>query len=210
MKLHHQLFLSYVVGPNMEWKPKPTNPNLAQGSVAAASSESPAVAIEDNANLQPKSVSLDSKEVNVELEKKLEDLHISDGQYVIIPDHLHVPAAHKLGFSFGSFDTNFVINTSHNSTPESDQSALSESTDVNEEAIAEEQISRLLHSPLSLSLRLLRFHIYSTALKFSSPTIEANRIFMATVAYYPNILFCCSIVYLLSYPWYLNTPTSPY
>lgn len=135
----------------MEWKPKPTNPNLAQGSVAAASSESPAVVTEANANLQTKSISLESKEVNVELQKKLEDLHMSDGQYVIIPDHLHVPAADKLGFCFGSFDVSFGINTSHNSAPESDQSALSESNDGNEEATAEEQLSRLVHSSLSLS-----------------------------------------------------------
>lgn len=129
------------VGPNMEWKPKPMNPILAQGSGAAASSKASAVAIEANANLQPKSNSLDSKEVSVELQKKLEDLHMSDGQYVIIPNHLHVPAADKLGFCFGSFDASFGIDTSHNSTPESFQSALSESTDGNEEAAAEEQFS---------------------------------------------------------------------
>ncbi|CAI9290560.1 unnamed protein product [Lactuca saligna] len=45
-----------------------------------------------------------------ELEKKLKESHISDDKHVIIPNHLHVPEAEKLGFCFGSFDATFSFN----------------------------------------------------------------------------------------------------
>ncbi|CAI9277679.1 unnamed protein product [Lactuca saligna] len=45
-----------------------------------------------------------------ELEKKLKESHISDDKHVIIPNHLHVPEAEKLGFCFGSFDAIFGFN----------------------------------------------------------------------------------------------------
>nr|KAJ0200504.1 hypothetical protein LSAT_V11C600318160 [Lactuca sativa] len=45
-----------------------------------------------------------------ELEMKLKESHISDDKHVIIPNHLHVPEAEKLGFCFGSFDATFGFN----------------------------------------------------------------------------------------------------
>ncbi|KAL7587397.1 hypothetical protein Lser_V15G40989 [Lactuca serriola] len=51
-----------------------------------------------------------SKSKEDELEKKLKESHISDDKHVIIPNHLHVPEAEKLGFCFGSFDAIFGFN----------------------------------------------------------------------------------------------------
>ncbi|XP_023742047.1 GBF-interacting protein 1-like [Lactuca sativa] len=50
------------------------------------------------------------KNVEDELEMKLKESHISDDKHVIIPNHLHVPEAEKLGFCFGSFDATFGFN----------------------------------------------------------------------------------------------------
>lgn len=131
----------------MEWKPKSTIPSLTQGSGTASSSEAPAISVEAKTEMPPALNALDSKEANVKLQKKLEELHLSDVQHVIIPNHLHVPDADKLGFCFGSFDASFGISTSYNSTPENDQSAsVSENSDVNEEA-AEEHFSRFSFDP---------------------------------------------------------------
>ncbi|XP_057474401.1 uncharacterized protein LOC130762662 isoform X2 [Actinidia eriantha] len=124
-----QLIGPQKVGPTKEWKPKP-NPNLARGSGKAGSSEAPTT-VETNTHISV----LDSKENTIKLQRKLEDLHISDGQHVIIPNHLHVPEADKIGFSFGSFDASFGLNTSANSGPENDSNTtpLSETSESVEE-----------------------------------------------------------------------------
>ncbi|KAL6975508.1 hypothetical protein U1Q18_024304 [Sarracenia purpurea var. burkii] len=107
--------LQQAVGPqkgsSKEWKPKP-NPNLGQGSETAGSSEVPAI-VEANIQSCPVSSVLDSKEATINLQRKLEELHISD-QHVIIPNHLHVPEAEKIGFCFGSF-ASFDLRTGCNS-----------------------------------------------------------------------------------------------
>lgn len=128
------------VGPNKEWKPKSTIPNLTQGSGTVASSEAPAISVEASTKMAPALDDLDSKEANVKLQKKLEELHVSDGQHVIIPHHLHVPEAEKLGFCFGSFDTSFGIGASCINAPENDHSVSSSETSEGNEA-AEEQFS---------------------------------------------------------------------
>uniref|UniRef100_A0A5B7ACS6 GBF-interacting protein 1 N-terminal domain-containing protein n=1 Tax=Davidia involucrata TaxID=16924 RepID=A0A5B7ACS6_DAVIN len=124
------------VGPSKEWKPKTTNPNLAQGSGTAGSSEAPAT-VEANTQSRPVSSVLDSKEAISELRRKLEESHISDGQHVIIPNHLHVPDAEKIGFCFGSFDASFGLSTSYDNDPESDKSPtpLSETSEGIEETV---------------------------------------------------------------------------
>ena len=129
------------MGPTKEWKPKPTNPSICQGSGTGVSSQVPAVTVEASIISEPALKVLDSTEATSELEKKLELSHLSDGQHVIIPNHLHVPEADKLGFCFGSFDASFGLNTSYTSGPESEKSPLSESSEAIEESV-EEQSSR--------------------------------------------------------------------
>ncbi|XP_055823590.1 GBF-interacting protein 1-like isoform X2 [Solanum dulcamara] len=124
-------------GPCKEWKPKPVNSNLAQGSAlaAAASSGVSTVPVEVNTLSQPSASVPETKEVTKDLQKKLEESNISDVENVIIPNHLHVPEVEKLGLSFGSFDTGFSLGTSTNNASEHDGSPpLSESSESIEEA----------------------------------------------------------------------------
>lgn len=125
-------------GPCKEWKPKPVNSNLAQGSALAAAASSSGVSmvsVEVNTMSQPPASVPETKEVTEDPQKKLEESHISDVENVIIPNHLHVPESEKLGFCFGSFDSGFSLGTSTNIAPEHDGSPpLSESSESIEEA----------------------------------------------------------------------------
>lgn len=125
-------------GPCKEWKPKPVNSNLAQGSALAAAASSSGVSmvsVEVNTMSQPPASVPETKEVTEDLQKKLKESHISDVENVIIPNHLHVPESEKLGFCFGSFDSGFSLGTSTNIAPEHDGSPpLSESSESIEEA----------------------------------------------------------------------------
>ncbi|KAK4341778.1 hypothetical protein RND71_037594 [Anisodus tanguticus] len=127
-------------GPCKEWKPKPVNNNLAQGSaLATASSGVSTVSVEVNTPSQPPAAVPETKEVTADLQKKLEESHISDVEHVIIPSHLHVPEVEKLGFCFGSFDTSFTLGTSTNNAPEHDKRPpLSEASECTEEAESEQ------------------------------------------------------------------------
>lgn len=64
---------------------------------------------------------------------------MSDGQQVIIPNHLHVPEAEKFSFCFGSFDVTY-------SGPEneSNPTPVSETSECVEETT--EQSSRFVNS----------------------------------------------------------------
>ncbi|XP_058112786.1 GBF-interacting protein 1-like isoform X3 [Magnolia sinica] len=121
------------VGPSKEWKPKPTNPNIVQSSTEVAP-----VTVEVSAQSLSASSAADL-EVTAKLQKKLEDLHFSDRQHVIIPIHLHVPEAERSGLSFGSFDASFGLNASFANGPDTDKSPtpLSESSQVIEESVEE-------------------------------------------------------------------------
>ncbi|KAK3017270.1 hypothetical protein RJ639_007382, partial [Escallonia herrerae] len=131
-----------AVGPNKEWKPKPTSSSAAQGSGTVAS-EVPAVSLEASTCPEPALGVADSKETTSELESKLEEFHISDNQHVIIPNHLHVPEAERIGFCFGSFDASFGFNTSYTSGLESEKSPPphSEISDGIEESVEEQSSS---------------------------------------------------------------------
>ncbi|MCD9639057.1 hypothetical protein HAX54_023337 [Datura stramonium] len=131
-------------GPYKEWKPKPVSSNLPQGSAlaaAAASSGISTVPVEVNTRSQPPPAVPETKEVTEDLQKKLQESHISDVEHVIIPNHLHVPEVEKLGFCFGSFDTSFSLGTSTNNAPEHDRSPLSEASECIEEAASEQLLS---------------------------------------------------------------------
>ncbi|KAJ4980608.1 hypothetical protein NE237_031445 [Protea cynaroides] len=135
-----QLVGPQKVGPSKEWKPKPTSNNTSQATGAIGTSDCASITVEAGAQLQS-SLSA-SEEATSKLQKKLEDLHFSDGQHVIIPNHLHVPEAERTGLSFGSFDASFGIVTGYTNGPDSDKSStpLSESSQGIEET-AEEPLS---------------------------------------------------------------------
>nr|GLL23080.1 GBF-interacting protein 1-like isoform X2 [Ipomoea trifida] len=133
-----------VTGPQKagtvkEWKPKATSANPDLVYVTAVSSEVPTVSVEPNAEVQPIPVALGAEEADFELQKKFEESHILDVQHVIIPNHLHVPDAEKLGFCFGSFDAIHGLNTTSNSGTKNDKNpSLSETSDAIEETAKEQ------------------------------------------------------------------------
>ncbi|KAG8387169.1 hypothetical protein BUALT_Bualt03G0225200 [Buddleja alternifolia] len=123
------------VGPGKEWKPKSANPSTGQGASTAASSEISVVSVGSHPESQTTLV-VASKEATLELQRKLEDSHISE--HVIIPNHLHVPEVEKLGFCFGSFDASFGLEINQNGVPGSDKSPpLSESSEAIDEPVKE-------------------------------------------------------------------------
>lgn len=154
-------------GPSKEWKPKPTNPNLAQGSGTVVSSEVLTVPVEANtqSHSQPTTNTLDSNESASELERKLGNSHISDSQHVIIPNHLHVPEVEKLGFCFGSFDASFGLNTPCTTGPESDKSQpLSETSEGIDEESTEEQSLRFVKICIITPRKERKFSIFYSIL----------------------------------------------
>ncbi|WOH05827.1 hypothetical protein DCAR_0625248 [Daucus carota subsp. sativus] len=132
-----------VIGPQKgvpakEWKPKPTNFNLGQVSGTVVSADPPAVPVETT---KPRPATVhDSKETYSILGKQLEQSRISGSQHVIIPNHIHVPEADKLGFCFGSFDANFKVVTHNSTASEKNKSPIPETSEKTEER-AKEQIS---------------------------------------------------------------------
>ncbi|KAJ8564603.1 hypothetical protein K7X08_001063 [Anisodus acutangulus] len=130
-------------GPGKEWKPKPTNNNIAQVSAtpAAGSSDVSTVSAEVDTQPQPLGISVETKEGTLELQQKLEKSHISDIQHVIIPNHLHVPEAEKLGFCFGSFEASMGLGVSANSAAESEKTPSLSGTSEGIEETTNEQFS---------------------------------------------------------------------
>ncbi|KAI3891465.1 hypothetical protein MKW92_034181 [Papaver armeniacum] len=94
-----------AVGPIKEWKPKPITPNPAVVFGAIGTYEA-----EAGAESLPTVGASSSETETSNLQKKLQELHFSHGQHVIIPNHLQVAEAERSGLSFGSFDANFVVN----------------------------------------------------------------------------------------------------
>ncbi|KAL3821617.1 hypothetical protein ACJIZ3_007522 [Penstemon smallii] len=134
-----QVIGSQKVGSGKEWKPKSTNSSAAQG---AASSGVSIVFVGNHPESQPTPVVLTSRDDTLELQRKLENSQISHRQHVIIPNHLHVPEAEKLGFCFGSFDASFGVDMSHIGVHEGDKSPpLSESSEAIDEPVKELQLS---------------------------------------------------------------------
>ncbi|KAF9669654.1 hypothetical protein SADUNF_Sadunf14G0129700 [Salix dunnii] len=131
-------------GPNKEWKPKSTNPNVAQESGTAGSSAVSNIPLEASGHSQPSLGVFDSEEATAKLQKKLEELHLPQRQHVIIPDHIHVPESERTKLSFGSFDASFGVPSSNVSAPESDKSStpVSETSQVIEESVEEQAQSK--------------------------------------------------------------------
>ncbi|KAL0405144.1 UNVERIFIED_CONTAM: GBF-interacting protein 1 [Sesamum latifolium] len=121
-------------GSKQRVEAKSTDPSIGQSGSAAASSEVSTISV----GSYPKSQPDPSKEATPELQRKLEELHISDTQHVIIPNHIHVPEVGKLGFCFGSFDASFGVDMARNGGLESDKSpALSGSSEPIDEPVKE-------------------------------------------------------------------------
>ncbi|KAL0301684.1 UNVERIFIED_CONTAM: GBF-interacting protein 1 [Sesamum radiatum] len=144
---------SQVVGPqkvvpSKEWKPKSTNPSIGQSGSAAASSEVSTISVGTYPESQPDP----SKEATPELQRKLEELCISDSQHVSIPNQIHVPEVGKLGFCFGSFDASFGVDMAHSGGLESDKTpALYGSSEPIDEPVKELKLRCLsLPSPSSV------------------------------------------------------------
>ncbi|KAL4581452.1 hypothetical protein LXL04_017667 [Taraxacum kok-saghyz] len=122
-----------------EWKPKPTTPIpvpvpvQVQAQAPATSDSIPVPVIPD----EPRSLSTPESAIPESKETKQEEPepHIPDTQHVIIPNHLHVPEAEKLGFRFGSFDFNSISL----SDPVSDKCPLPEPSEETTQHIQEQE-----------------------------------------------------------------------
>ncbi|XP_078443272.1 flocculation protein (DUF1296) isoform X2 [Wolffia australiana] len=97
--------------PNMEWKPKPAKQAPTSVSVASDTNEISCTIVEEDVRAVTPESSVNSNLPASKLQQKLEDLHVSERQHVIIPDHLQVPEAQRSGLSFGSFDASFAVET---------------------------------------------------------------------------------------------------
>ncbi|KAI3911282.1 hypothetical protein MKX01_004509 [Papaver californicum] len=137
-----------AVGPGREWKPKPMNSNAAlpSGEVAILKIET----VTDEAGAESVLVLSESasEDVIIPLQKKLEEMHFSDSQHVIIPNHLHVAESERSGLSFGSFEAGFGVTTSYIGGHDAEKRSthLSESPEETEE-IAEEPFSSNQETP---------------------------------------------------------------
>ncbi|XP_074272477.1 GBF-interacting protein 1 isoform X2 [Silene latifolia] len=130
---------SQKVGPNKEWKPKPTNTNAVPGPKAPPASECSTILLETSTHSQPIEKTVGSEEVTNKLQQELENLHVRDGQHVIIPSHIHVPDAVRTGLSFGSFDTAFVVSPKHSTEPENKDSKSISVAHQGKDDLVEEQ-----------------------------------------------------------------------
>ncbi|KAL1555432.1 GBF-interacting protein 1-like isoform X3 [Salvia divinorum] len=129
------------VGPGKEWKPKSTNPNVSQDAIAASLSDVSTVS--GGSHLEPLTTpaAATTKDATLELQKKLEESHISERQHVIMPNHLHVPEIEKLGFCFGSFDASFALDINQNGLPVDKSPSSSESSETIDEPVKDLELS---------------------------------------------------------------------
>lgn len=133
-----------AVGPNKEWKPKPTNQNVAPSPGIIGTSTVSNSTSEVSRSPSPAAKST-LEDTSSKLQKNMEELNVRDEQHVIIPNHLQVPEAERTGLSFGSFDANFDANfgtsysASYGNDDDSDKSStpLSEESQVPEETVEE-------------------------------------------------------------------------
>ncbi|XP_042007027.1 GBF-interacting protein 1-like isoform X2 [Salvia splendens] len=128
------------VGPGKEWKPKSTNPNVSQDANAASLSDVSTVS--GGSHLEPlTTAAATTKDATLELQKKLEESHISERQHVIMPNHLHVPEIEKLGFCFGSFDASFALDINQNGLTVDKSPSPSESSETVDETVKDLELS---------------------------------------------------------------------
>lgn len=152
-------FTSMTASSNKEWKPKATSsvvtPQSRTVTAAAAASEVPGVTTDSTEHLEPVSRVLDSEEATLKLQKKLEELHVSKSQLVILPNHIQVPESERSKLSFGSFGIGFGVSAIVPSSQESDQkhTPVSEAS-VDADENVEDEASRLAITAFSLFLTM--------------------------------------------------------
>ncbi|CAL9073763.1 unnamed protein product [Musa textilis] len=134
--------------PNKEWKPKSVQVNPAQASEMTDTSDILVMAEAVSQSL-PASCSVTSEETTMKLEKKLDELKLSDRQHVIIPNHLQVPESERHGLSFGSFDENFELNIVFGNGPTRDKIDTPPSESSQEVKETSEQPSLSIHMATS-------------------------------------------------------------
>ncbi|XP_041990782.1 GBF-interacting protein 1-like isoform X1 [Salvia splendens] len=135
-----QVIGSQKVGPGKEWKPKSTNPSVSQGATAASLLDVSIVSVGSHLESLTTPAAATTNEATLELQKKLEELRISERQHVILPNHLHVPKIENLGFCFGSFDASFTLDN-QNGLPADKSPSLSESSENIEEPVEDLELS---------------------------------------------------------------------
>ncbi|CAL9125371.1 GBF-interacting protein 1-like [Musa acuminata AAA Group] len=128
--------------PNKEWKPKSTPVIASQASEMTETPDVPLAAEAVAASL-PAPCSVASEVTTLMLEKKLEELKLSDRKHVIIPNHLQVSESERHGLSFGSFDPNFELNMGFANGPAKDRidTPVSDSSQETEETTEQPSLS---------------------------------------------------------------------
>lgn len=163
------------MGPGKEWKPKSTNPNVSQSATAAPSSDVSTVSIGSQSESLTTAAVLTSKESTLELQKKLEEAHISESQHVIIPNHLHVPEVEKLGFCFGSFDASFALDINQNGLPGDKSPSMSESTETIDEPVKDLELRCTFLHEVYISVSVVPFYCQMTC--FGSTTMFLQSVY---------------------------------
>ncbi|KAL9259068.1 GBF-interacting protein 1-like protein [Drosera capensis] len=120
-------------------KPKSVLPSK---TISASEAAAAATQVEGNSMSSPLKPSL-----SLESTLKLETLKISDGEHVIIPNHIQVPEAVKSILSFGSFDASFIDDISATKDSETVKES-SHSADLLKDETFEEPSSRIEDSSL--------------------------------------------------------------
>ena len=129
------VFHSAVVA-NKEWKPKSMHTNPAQASGTPVISDVSTM-VEAVSESLPVPGTVASENTTLKLEKRLDELQLSDRQHVIIPNHLQVPESERHGLSFRSFDSSFNLSIGAANGAASDKSTTppSESSQEIEENV---------------------------------------------------------------------------
>ncbi|XP_008783011.2 GBF-interacting protein 1-like isoform X2 [Phoenix dactylifera] len=143
-----QLTDSQKVVANKEWKPKSTHTNPAQASGTPVTCGVSTV-VEAVTESLPVPGAVASENTTLKLEKRLDELQLSDRQHVIIPNHLQVPEFERHGLNFGSFDSSFNPSTGSANGTASDKSTMppSESSQEIEEDVEDASSSSHDASP---------------------------------------------------------------
>ncbi|KAI3786414.1 hypothetical protein L1987_40067 [Smallanthus sonchifolius] len=120
-------------------RPSSSYNNTAQQAIGPQKAiKMPTVPVESQTSNPSAAGDSSLKDTTGGLVKKLEEAHISDDQHVIIPKHLHVPEAEKLGFCFGSFDASFNATSSNGPGSGTVSDISSNASEVVDESIDEQ------------------------------------------------------------------------
>lgn len=134
-------------------------------SETVVTSDVATMTVEVDSESAPESVLSVSEEATPKLHKKLEELKVSDGRHVIIPEHLQVPESVLSRLSFGSFDVSVGARIkSIGNAPDSDMGStpVAEFLQKNEEHAAISSPRSVRDCFLRLSVYFIWFSYFST------------------------------------------------